>query len=238
MSKGEILTMQDVCEMTVVPGGIMACARSQAAAVMLDDFVTSNNDDFNLLKKKDFLSVPIQIDALNRSVTLTFKPLSHEYDKQIMNFKSNYSPLLQFLRADSFAYEEIGNTCTTLFFDEDVNNLVAFCSTKCSSLKIKGRKIRSLCPSVEIAALCVDEKYRYMGIGQAIFNHIIQQISKMKEIVGVQVVTLFAIPDAVAFYKKLSFRKLAKGMRILDSPAHEQCIPMYLVLPSTNIDKR
>ena len=238
MTKSQILTMQDACEMTAIPGGIMECARSQAALTILGDFETLNNGNFDLPQKATHLSSPIQIDALNRSVTLIPKPLSHEHDNQIMIFKSAYTPLLQFLKADTFAYEEAGNTCTTLFFDEDDNKLVAFCSTKCSSLKIKGGKIRSLCPSVEIAALCVDDKYRYMGIGQAIFNHTIQQIYKIKKMVGVQLVTLFAIPDAVAFYQKLNFHKLAKGMKIFYSPAHERCVPMYLALPRTNIDKR
>lgn len=238
MIKSQILTMQDACEMTAIPGGIMECARNQAAIAILGDFATLNNDNFDFMERDTHLFSPIQIDALSRSVTLTSNPLSHEHDHQIMSFKSTYTPLLQFLKTDAFTYDGAGNTCTTLFFDEDDNKLVAFCSTKCSSLKIKGDNILNLCPSIEIAALCVDDKYRYMGIGQAIFNHTIQQIYKIKKMVGVQLITLFAIPDAVAFYQKLNFRKLAKGMKIFYSPAHERCIPMYLALPRTNIDKR
>ena len=239
MSKGQLLTIQDACEMTAIPGGIMECARSQAAFAILGDFATlniSNVDD--LPQKAPHISSPIQLETFNRSVSLIPKPLSHEYDNQIMIFKSTYTPLLQFLKVNTFAYEEAGNTCTTLYFDEDDDKLVAFCSIKCSSLKLKGDKVCSLCPSVEIAALCIDDKYRYRGIGQAIFNHTIQQIYEIKKIVGVQLITLFAIPDAVAFYQKLKFHKLAKGMKIFYSPAHERCVPMYLALPRTIIDKR
>lgn len=231
MIKSNILTTQNVCEMTAVPGGILECVRSRATIALLDDFTASKSiGNYDL--SRNIASLPIQIDALNQSITLLFQPLSHEYKNQIMSFKSSYTPLLEFLKTDAFAYEEAGNTRTTLFFSKSDNTLVAFCSIKCSALKLKGHKILSLCPCVEIAALCVDDRYRYMGIGQAIINHTIQQIYSIKKLVGVQLVTLFAVPDAVLFYKKLNFRKLTKGVKIFYSPAHQFCVPMYLPLPN------
>lgn len=238
MSKGKVLTSQDLCEMTAVPGGLIECARSQAA-IALFERVAEYSKNFDLPSEAASpLSSPIRIDALNRSITITSEPLSRKHENEIINFKSTYTPLLQFLKTDAFAYEEIGNTSTTMFFDEGNNKLVAFCSTKCSSIKIKGNKLLSLCPSVEIAVLCVDDRFRYMGIGQAIMNHILQQIYRIRNLAGVQVVTLFAIPDAVAFYQNLNFRKIEKGMKIFYTPAHESCVPMYINLPRTDIDKR
>lgn len=48
---------------------------------------------------------------------------------------------MKFLQTDAFLYEEMGNTCTILFFENNASELVEFCSTKCSSLKIKESKI-------------------------------------------------------------------------------------------------
>lgn len=223
--------------MTAVPGGIIECIPPQASLAMVRDLSASSSCDRNQAEKLPSLSLPLQLDELNRTVTLTYSPLSQEFKDQIMCFKSACTPLLQFLKKDALIYEELGNTCTTLFFEESTHELVGFCSTKCSSLKMKGRKICSLCPSIEIAALCVSDKFRYMGIGQAILYHTIQQIYKIKQLVGVQVVTLFALPEAVAFYQKFSFRKLAKEVKIFYSPAHQRCIPMYLTLANIPLEQ-
>lgn len=237
MSTEEILANDDICEMTAVPGGIIECVDNQAAISILRDSPIVNSDSPQYLQALSPLTLPIRIDNLNRCITLTNKPLSYEYQNQIMNFKSAYAPLLQFLQTDSFLYEEIGNTCTTLFFENNTNELVGFCSTKCSSLKIKGTNVLSLCPSVEVAALCIDENYRYLGIGQAIFNHTIQQIYKIKNVVGVQFITLFALPESVPFYQKFDFRKLEKGMKVLYTAAHECCVPMYFNIPHITIKR-
>lgn len=224
--------------MTAVPGGIIEYADSQTVSALLNNFAV-HGDCFDQLTKPAIpLFFPIRIDGLNRSITLTSRPLSRKYEKQIMRFKSTNTLLLQFLRSIAFSYEETGNTCTTLFLDESDNTLVAFCSTKCSSLKVKGNDILSLCPCVEIAALCVDDRYRYMGIGQTIIRHIIQQICNIKITVGVQLIILFALPEAVQFYLKLNFRKITHGMKIFYSPMHEGCIPMYFTLPRIDIEKR
>ena len=225
MTTRKMLTSQTACEMTAIPGGIIECVHTQASLAMLRDLSVSSRCNW------DLLSSPLQIDGLNRSIILSFSPLSHEYENQIISFKSTHKPLLKFLKTDAFIYEEAGNTCTTLFFEDSAHELVGFCSTKCSSLKIKKSKLLSLCPSIEIAALCVSDKYRYMGIGQAIFHHTIQQIYKIKKLAGVQLVTLFALPEAVAFYKKLKCHKMPTGVKIFYTPAHEFCIPMYLTLP-------
>jgi GNAT superfamily N-acetyltransferase len=229
MNSEDIIGSRNTWEMTAIPGGIIEWVDSQAAASILEGLPIVSSVSPKSLRDLPLLTDPIKIDTLN--LTLTYKPLSYEYQKQIMSFNSAYTPLLQFLQTDAFLYEEIGNTCTTLFFESNANELVGFCSTKCSSLKVKGRKIISLCPSVEVAALCIDDHYRYLGIGQAIFNHTIQQIYKIQTIVGVQLITLFALPEAAAFYQKFGFRKLEKGMKVLYTSVHECCIPMYFPLP-------
>ncbi|MDF2633496.1 MAG: GCN5-related N-acetyltransferase [Pelosinus sp.] len=238
MTKSHNFTAQDTCEMTVVPGGIIDCASHHAYLAIQQDFTALNNCNLDHLEKTRPLSFPIHIDALNRRITLTHKPLSHEYQNQIMRFKSAYTPLLHFLQIDALVYEESGNTCTTLYFEKDTNQLVGFCSIKSSSLKLRGNNILSLCPSIEIAALCIHDEYRYMGIGQTIFTHTIQGIYALKKMVGIQLVTLFALPEAVAFYQKFNFRKLEKGMKIFYSSAHKRCIPMYFPLLHITTDKQ
>ncbi len=227
----EIFDSRNAWEMTAIPGGIIEWIDSQAAAFILEGNSIVRSMNPNPPQNSSLRTGSITIDSLDQDFTLTYKPLSYEYQQQIMRFHSAYTPLLQFLQKDAFLYEEIGNTCTTLFFESGANKLVGFCSTKCSSLKVKGRTIISLCPSVEVAALCIDDHYRYLGIGQAILNHTIEQIYKIQRMVGVQFITLFALPEAAAFYQKLGFCKLEKGMKVLYTSVHECCIPMYFALP-------
>lgn len=226
-----MLISQTSYEMTAVPGGVIEYIPTQSPLAILQDFPEANSCNWDLPEKSSPLSFPVQLDERIPTITLTYSSLSHDYENQIMNFKSVYLPLLQFLKTDAFLYEEMGNTHTTLFFDDIAHDLVGFCSTKCSSVKMKGNKLCSLCPTIEIAALCVSDEYRYMGIGQTILCHTLQQIYKIKNLVGVQLVTLFALPEAVAFYQKFKFCKLAKGAKIFCTPSHKHCIPMYLPLP-------
>lgn len=225
MTRGKLLTSQDICEMTAIPGGLMEYTQLQV------------NTKHSVPDSPTILSSPIRIEALDRSILLVSRPLSHKYDKQIASFQSANIPLLQFLKTEAFAYEETGNTATTLFFDKQDDTLVAYCSTKCSTIKIRGDKIFCLCPCVEIAVLCVDDRYRFRGIGQAIIKHILQEILKIRKIAGVQLVTLFSVADAVEFYEMLEFRKLEKDMKLLYAPVHKTCVPMYFILPGSNPGK-
>lgn len=219
MTRGTLLSSQDICEMTAIPGGLPDYSQFQVKA------------QYPVPDSSMTLSSPIRIDALDRSILLVSRPLSHKYDPQIAGFQSTNLQLLQFLKTDAFAYEEAGNTVTTLFFDKQDNTLVAYCATKCSTVKKRGDKIFCLCPCVEIAVLCVDDRYRFRGIGQAIIKHILQEILKIRKIAGVQLVTLFAVADAVEFYEMLDFRKLEKDMKLLYAPVHKTCVPMYVNLP-------
>lgn len=232
MAGSKLLTGQERCEMTAIPGQLLDCTQIQA----IPSLRTNNGGaSFQIPESPDFLSFPIHIDALNRAIVLTSKPLSRKYEKQMEIFQSTNAQLLQFLKSDAFTYEETGNTATTMFFDKQDNTLVAYCSTKCSALKIRGEKIFSLCPCVEIAVLCVDDRYRFKGIGQAIIKHILQDVIKIRKIAGVQLVTLFSLPDAVEFYEMLDFRKLEKDMKVLYAPVHKICVPMYFILPGSDL---
>jgi hypothetical protein len=205
MTASKMLTSQTSCEMTAVPGGIIECVHTQSSLIKLRDPSQSSNDNRDLQKTFAPLSSPLQIDRLNRSITLTFSPLSYEYKNQIMSFETSYSSLLKFLKRDAFIYEEVGNTCTTLFFEDSFHDLVGFCSTKCSSLKLKEKRLLSLCPTIEKAVLCISDKYRYMGIGQAIMYHTIQQIYNIKKWWEYNLLLYFPCQKLFPFIKSLTF---------------------------------
>lgn len=164
-------------------------------------------------------------------VSLEARPLSYMYQKQIQGFKSKHRPLREFLKKEAFSFEELGNTRTNLYFDKTSNKLVAYCAVKCACLQLKGYGMECLCPSVEVAALCVDERYRYKGIGESIIREVIHQACEVRRMIGVQLITLFAVPAAVGFYSGLGFQKIAGDSHILQSPSHKGCIPMYFALP-------
>lgn len=223
------------CDITIVPGGIWLTAAGPSAAQILDSLRSTSE---SRPKQAKPLAKPIPVPELNRSVQLAAKPLARGYTGQIEDFQTDYIALLDFLRNDAFTFEELGNTCTTLFFDQAEDRLVAFCSTKCSSLRVTDNRILTLCPSVEIAILCVDNRYRYKGIGQGIIQYLKTTIAALRRSVGVQLITLFAVPDAIDFYLLCGFSKVGKGMKILKEPIHQDCTPMYFALPKIDIEAR
>lgn len=169
--------------------------------------------------------------AGDRAFALDARPLAHEFDGQIAAFRSAHASLLGFLKNDAFACQRTGNACTHLYFDPLSAALLAFCATKCSAVKLRGDTVLSLCPAVEIAALCVDDRYRFQGVGQAILRRVLAEAEKIRAVAGVQYVTLFAVPDAVDFYLKCGFKKIGAAGKVLPAAAHSGCVPLYIPLP-------
>lgn len=221
-------------EMAVYPGSIIRCSAKELRDAVDADM--QGNWCFSGATVDEDLAAPIYISELMRSVKLVSRPLTYGVEKHIAAFKSHNTYLLDFLRMDAMKLEEKGNTCTTLFFDKDSDTLVAFCSTKCSTVKVKGISvIPALRPTVEIALLCVDDRYRYKGIGQTILGYVLTEVKKIRQKVGIELITLFAIPAAVEFYKKNNFKELKGGVKIFHAPVHQKCTPMYLTLPPKRI---
>lgn len=226
---GELLTDKwsaEFSEMSVIPIGTVLVVGEHTACQIWEAIQAAG------IRKQDAEEItPVVPIPDKQAILLEAKALSYTYHKQIQGFKSKHGPLREFLKKEAFSFEESGNTRTTLYFDRTSNKLVAYCSLKCACLQLKGHGIESLCPSVEVAALCVDERYRYKGIGESIIRDAINRACEVRRTTGVQLITLFAVPAAVSFYSGLGFQKIAGDSHILQAPSHKGCIPMYFALP-------
>lgn len=218
-------------EMATAAAGSIICARGEAAAAILAD-LESPNLGADLMNRCSAQLYPIELLRHDRSFRLVARPLSNQYRRQIQGFRTSNAAISQFLKSESFAYEHTGHTRTTVFLDDLSNQMVAFSSIKCSSVRVESLGKIFTYPAVELVMLCVDDQYRRMGIGEAAFSYVLREISKVRELIGIQLVTLFSVKDAVDFYKrKFNFRELCQGMHALYSPSYGTCVPMFLALP-------
>ncbi len=220
---------------TAASVGIMVCARNEAAAAILADLANAGRDP-DIMSQIQNQSNPPNPFSTERSIRLTAHPLSYQYQQQIRDFRTSNKAISHFIKTEAFSNEQTGQTRTTLYFDQVNNQLMAFSSIRCSALRVETSGRISIYPAIEIVILCVDDRYIRKGIGEAVLSYVLRSVNKMRESVGIQLVTLFSVKDAVNFYKrKFNFHELSQGMQVLYAPSYGTCVPMYLVLPANII---
>lgn len=149
------------------------------------------------------------------------------------HFECEYTYIGDYLRNPHDAYEDgkTGNTKTIVILNDN-EEIVAYYSIKCSSLRVEDESGIYIHPSVEVVMFAVDIRYRKKGIGERTFSLILDHITKLRDSVGIRVVTLFSVPNAVGFYRdKFNFIELSEGMDMYLHPTCEGCLPMFLALP-------
>jgi ribosomal protein S18 acetylase RimI-like enzyme len=217
--------------------GTMLCAKEPAAAIILADLA---EPDINRgLLKRVLSSDNLSYRNHSMTVNLAAEPLSTRYIPQIQGFQSCYQSIAGYLKNynEAFEYESTGQAKTLLFFEQNTGRLVAYSSIKCASLRVQeNAAYSSVFPAIEVIMLCVDDRYRRKGIGNAVLSHLIRTAYTIKNFAGVRLITLFSVKEAVPFYKqKFNFRELSAGMEVFLTPVYANCIPMYLALPRMQV---
>lgn len=219
-----------------VPVGVMECASGPAAESILADLATVSLKQW-LWGKNTAQGSPLL--RTGGQLHLKACPLSDTFAQHIREFQTSYENIGKYLKDPNraFAYQDTGQARTTLFFDSGADRLAAYASLKCSSLRLQLSPAQAtVLPAVELIMLCVDDRYRRKGVGEAALSYLIRELYDMRKIVGVQLVTLFSVRDAVDFYKqKFGFSQLSQGMQLFLTPEYANCVPMYLVLPRERV---
>ncbi len=220
-----------------VPVGTMEWATGPAAEIILADLA---QPDINReLVERILAPVPPRFRTGAAPINLQAYPLSGAYQHHIREFQTAYENIGKFLKEPNQAleYEASGQARTTLFFDSAADRLAAYASLKCSSLRVQADALHAtVLPAVELIMLCVDDRYRRKGVGEAALSYLIRGLYGMKKAVGVRLITLFSVKDAVDFYRrKFGFGELSQGMQLFLTPEYSTCVPMYLALPRENV---
>lgn len=219
------------------PLGSMLYAEGAAAASILADI---ENPDINrqVLEKITSLGISPYYRQGSTAIKLVAQPLSTKYMTHLQGFQSSHECMVNYLKNchEAFEYEATGQAKTTLFLDA-TDRLIAYAAIKCSSLRVEESPQSSFVfPAIELVMLCVDDRYRRRGAGEAVLSYIMRVICGVRSSVGVRLITLFSLKDAVEFYtKKFGFKELSAGMHILVTPTDANCVPMYLVLPRDRV---
>jgi len=171
---------------------------------------------------------------------ICIEPLAECHLSKAQYFYSNYWYLRKYIIDKSKAYYDAktGETKTFVVIDAGSEDVAAYFSLKCSSLRVE-EQINddetevNVYPTVEVVMFAVHSALLRKNIGTRVLAHIINYVGELRKKIGIRGITLFSVPDAVDFYKKFSFKVLSEdlGMEMYRSTDCEECVPMYLALP-------
>ncbi|WP_373895800.1 GNAT family N-acetyltransferase [Virgibacillus sp. CBA3643] len=148
-------------------------------------------------------------------VNLQAQPLDESYNK-VQGFYCGNNYLDNYLLRTYQALEDhISNLAsTTTIIDRKAHKVVAYITTRCSSLKISEEEVLELglqdeyvVPAVEVKCLAVDLDYQNQGLGDKILKSIVGKSIEFSRHFGCRYVFLWAVPElnVLAFYKKRKF---------------------------------
>lgn len=159
-------------------------------------------------------------------------PISEEYQKLFKNFNCGISSMNEFLSGQALYYDSISEGKSFLLLDKENNQIISYFTLKCSSIQIFDEEMMEepkVFSAVEISRLAVNQSYQKQGYGEKTLAHALEIVMTVKSnFCGVRFVTLFAIPDAVNFYKHtFNFEEIEDGIEIYCNSENKDCIFMY-----------
>ncbi len=129
---------------------------------------------------------------------------------------------------------------TYVFEDTDINQVIAFASLACSSIKYECQNIVQSLPAIEIKYFAIKkqlQKFKYdedddhFYFSDMILSKIILKCREISEqIVGANYIILYSVPNAVKFYTRNFFEDYSEYMLKDNISFLDGCKPMYMPL--------
>lgn len=135
----------------------------------------------------------------------------------------------QYLQFNAIFDMHSGNTATHVFVDKKANRIMGYISLRANSIVSKDDKsMITGKPSLEISVLAVDKDYEHQGVGTVLMAKALEIASTLHEkYIGVKHLILAADPNAVGFYEKMGFRKMASQWEQIPAESFSgTCVPM------------
>ena len=153
-----------------------------------------------------------------------------------------------FLRDDAFEAYRQGQAMTNVFVDCSTGTVLGYYSLKSNSFLHKyfhpysQQNVSDTVPCVEIARIALDKRFQRKYLpdsdikySEYLMGEAMQDINDLREYwLGIKAVMLFSInkPKQISFYQKFGFKEFAPNDNIHQSTDVEDCLPMYLLLPT------
>lgn len=127
---------------------------------------------------------------------------------------------------------------TYMYVDMDTNMVIALAAVACASISVfnDNDELSENIPAIEIKYFALNEKQHhtpYMPNSRTKLSHcalcyLIEHLKRVStEFVGAVKIVLQAMPDAVGFYSKCKFKKMAPFVSDNTVGEDDGCIPMY-----------
>lgn len=146
----------------------------------------------------------------------------------------NHEHYEQYIRFSAMGDQKSGLGVTHLFIqeDEEKQELCGYITLRATAYIVHdGEQTRGF-PALEILELAVAKDAERKGVGTTLVQYAVWLASSMnKNFLGVRYVLLCADIQAVPFYEKLGFEKLADHGEVPRDGWNVDCVPMYLRLP-------
>ena len=132
---------------------------------------------------------------------------------------------------------------TYLYIDNATDKLVACITLACSAIftaEETEEQFSTILSAMEIKYLATNEEYQHMpyysnksrpSLSDLMFDYMISYMSEIShEVIGAAKIVLYAVPQAVSFYKRHGFKEFGDTMYGDEGYYVEGCKPMYLDL--------
>ncbi len=148
-------------------------------------------------------------------MTLDFSQVKAEPLAKYHNLESfdcNDKDINDFIKNDALTYQDLSLAITTIFIHNQ--EIIGFFSAAADSLKLKsvekeyhkiGNVKISEIPSIKIARLGRDIRFKGLGVGNSILKWAIGYILDCSQMMAVRFVTVDSYPDKVGWYKEFGF---------------------------------
>lgn len=175
--------------------------------------------------------------------SISFHRISVADSDLLKDFHCGNPAIEQFIHEESlFA----GKDVTYLFIDTENQSIIGFCSICCSGISCveedtEKKLFTTIIPAIEIDYFAIDEEYRslrldkdsnrYETLSQSLFLFMIHKIEEITHtVVGATHICLYAVPQAVSFYKRCGFCEFSPYMNRDELPFLDGCIPMFYTI--------
>lgn len=146
----------------------------------------------------------------------------------------NHEHYEQYIRFSALTDHKCGRGTTFVFLSEDDKKLLGYITLRANSyIKTVDDKPEGD-PAMEIFELAVSADVEHNGLGKTLVEYAITLASDIKaQAMGIRYVVVCADKEAVGFYEKIGFGRVADYGDIPRDHWNDNCDPMFLGLPES-----
>ena len=155
--------------------------------------------------------------------------IAKEEDLKKLTFDCGDNDLNEFILKDAIV--NINANLNTIFLCKYKEKIIAYFALSADSIKIdETLEVKyPYYPAIKIGRLAVDKKYQKKNVGRILIEWIIIYINKIRQEIGIRLISIDAYPNAINFYKKNLFNCIESKYS-----KKKNTIPMYIDLKSLN----